>query len=232
MNFNSLLTYLKKHTKRQHCRVLAFVLLVLSMGVLFSWYKNFMSETIPTEIPLPEITKEVEESYTPPLSASSSLPTHLRIPSISLTAPFEEPLGLDSDGATEVPKEYETVGWYQYGPTPGEIGPAVILGHVDTYQGPAVFYSLGQVQTGDEIQVERQDGSIAIFEVQGFERVKQSEFPIEKVYGNIPYAGIRLITCTGVFNKNKQEYSHNLIVFGSLTSIEHPVSSTTEEEKE
>lgn len=147
---------------------------------------------------------------------AKSEPIALSIPKINLETTFEEPLGINSDGMSEVPKGYTQVGWYKFGPTPGELGPAVILGHVDSYQGPAVFFSLGQLREGDDIFVEREDGTRAHFQVTKLERNKQSNFPTHEVYGDINHAGLRLITCTGIFERGAQRYSHNLVVFAEL----------------
>lgn len=147
-----------------------------------------------------------------------SIPIRLRIPAIAIDAPFADPLGLAQNGEVEVPNGYEEVGWYKHGPTPGELGPAVVLGHVDSVAGPAVFYSLGQLSLGDEIEIEREDGSIAVFEVTALERYAQDDFPTELVYGNIDHAGLRLVTCTGVFDRGVRRYSHNLVVYAALKS--------------
>lgn len=145
-----------------------------------------------------------------------STPSLLRIPKIDVITEFEDPLGIDQFGAIEVPKGYEKVGWYKYGPTPGELGPSVILGHIDSYKGPAVFYNLHMLLPGDEIFVDREDGTTAVFEVSEVKTYSQTNFPTEKVYGNIPFTGLRLITCAGTYDKGVQRYSHNLVVFAQL----------------
>lgn len=162
----------------------------------------------------------IENTPTTPLGLSnvlgSSSPVALRIPKINLTTGFELPLGVMPDGSVAVPQGYEQVGWYKYGPTPGEMGPAVILGHVDSYQGPAIFYNLRELTIGDEIYVDREDGSTATFIVTKIEQHPQSNFPTDAVYGNIDHAGLRLVTCAGTYNKGIARYSHNLIVYGRL----------------
>lgn len=148
----------------------------------------------------------------------ASTPVQLIISKLGLEASFEGPLGLSPDGTMEVPRSYDDLGWYQYGPTPGELGPAVIVGHVDSYEGPAVFWPLGQLEIGDEIQVGREDGTTAVFIVTEMGRYGQSaeEFPTAKVYSDLPYAGLRLITCSGYFDRGTQRYSHNLVVYARL----------------
>jgi len=152
-----------------------------------------------------------------PLMAKS-LPVRLKIPKIHLDAPFSAPLGLDANKQVEVPTDYVSVGYYKFGPTPGEPGPAVILGHVDSYKGPAVLFSLGQIKEGDEIQIERADGSVAHFAVTEMTRQPQDEFPTKKVYSDINFAGLRVITCTGVYDHGSLRYSHNLVVYAKLVS--------------
>ena len=147
---------------------------------------------------------------------TESAPTKLSIPKLEIETIFQEPLGLAADGAIEVPKSYTQVGWYQHGPTPGEYGPSVILGHVDSVSGPGVFFSLGQLEAGDDVFVDRADGSTAHFKVEKLERYEQIAFPTAKVYGNIDHAGLRLITCSGIFKKGEQRYTHNLVVYAKL----------------
>ncbi len=157
------------------------------------------------------------------LILTSSLPTRLRIPKINIDTTFVTPLGLEASGEVAVPDSDTEVGWYKNSPTPGELGPAVILGHVDSYTGPAVFFYLGQLKEGDDIFIDREDGSTAHFQVVSLERPKQSEFPTERVYGNIDHAGLRLITCTGIYVKGKQRYTNNLIVYARLVAGEEKV---------
>ncbi len=182
-----------------------------------------------TEAPAPDT---IEESVTASTTIqgtilSESSPNRLRIPKVNIDTTFEKALGLNEDKTVEVPVGYEQVGWYKFGPTPGELGPAVILGHVDSVDGPAVFWSLGQLTAGDEIFIDREDGSTARFVVTELKKVSQNDFPSQVVYGDIDHAGLRLITCSGTFNRGAQRYSHNLIVFAKLA--EEP---TGEEETE
>ena len=149
-----------------------------------------------------------------------SEPKRIRIPAIELEAPFEAPLGVNENREVEVPKSYDTVGWYKYGPTPGELGPSVILGHVDSREGPEVFYDLRELEEGDLSEIDREDGSTAVFEVTRLRTVSQESFPTMEVYGNIDHAGLRLITCSGTFDQGTQRYSHNLIVFARLVTEE------------
>ena len=161
-------------------------------------------------------TKNEAEQVEPVSRYARSAPSRLIIPKINLDTTFVPPLELNADQSISVPDSYTEVGWYTYGATPGEIGPSVILGHVDSYDGPAVFFKLGQLEAGDEVMVEREDGTTAIFIVESKERIPQDNFPTEKVYGQINHAGLRLVTCTGVYNHGTPKYSHNLIVYARL----------------
>lgn len=149
-------------------------------------------------------------------SFARSAPIRLVIPSIRLDTTFVPPLSLNSDKTVSVPDNYTQVGWYKGGATPGEVGSAVILGHVDSVSGPAVFYSLGQVKVGDKVMVTRADRTTATFEVTELHRYPQSEFPTNAVYGPTTYPALRLVTCTGIFDHGKQKYSHNLVVYAKL----------------
>ena len=181
--------------------VLAFVAVVIVGVSLHPWSSELLMKPAPKELGF---------------ALNKAQPTVLSIPKLNLETTFEEPLGLNPDGSAVVPESYTKVGWYKHGPTPGELGPAVILGHVDSFAGPAVFFSLGQLVIGDDIFVTRDDGSVAQFKVSEIERNEQTEFPTAKVYGDLEYAGLRLITCTGTFERGEQRYSHNLIVYATL----------------
>ena len=98
----------------------------------------------------------------------------------------------------------------------GELGPAVVLGHVDSKEGPEVFYYLRELEVGDLIFIDREDGTTATFAVSRLEQHPQNGFPTEEVYGNIDHAGLRLITCSGVYNRGAARYTHNPIVFAEL----------------
>lgn len=139
-------------------------------------------------------------------------PARIAVPSIEVSAPLA-PLGLDQEGRLETPSEFDTAGWWRGGPEPGEPGPAVIAGHVDSYRGPAVFYALDQLSPGDEIQVHDEDGTTAHFVVDRVEQHPKDAFPTEDVYGDTRQPTLRLITCTGPFDDAQNQYRHNLIVY-------------------
>lgn len=159
-----------------------------------------------------------EKAVPPPLVMAKAVPERVRIPKIKVNAPVES-LGLDKDGWLEVPslKRPNLTGWYRLGPAPGQLGPAVIVGHVNSKAGPAVFSRLRSLGAGDTVEVKREDGSVAVFTVHDVERVHKRKFPTARVYGNLPYAGLRLITCGGEFDPRTGSYDDNVIVYATLT---------------
>ncbi len=201
------------HPKKSALRQYGFVLAFAVCGLFIMLYGNSFSRTFYNAY-TPTQQDVLEKKATSTFARSA--PVHLSIPILKLESDFETPLKLNADKTVAVPTSYDTVGWYEGGATPGEIGSAVILGHVDSYQGPAVFYSLGQLKKGDEIKVAREDGTTAIFEVQNFERYERKDFPTQLVYGQTDQSVLRLVTCSGIFNRGKQEYSHNLVVYATL----------------
>jgi sortase (surface protein transpeptidase) len=144
-----------------------------------------------------------------------SVPVHLDIPSVDIDTDLLR-LGLNADGTLQVPWRPLLAGWYVHSPTPGEPGPAVIAGHVDSWAtGPAVFYRLGQLAVGSRVQVTRADASHAVFVVTAVRSYPKSTFPTHRVYGDVDRAELRLITC-GTWNDHTQEYDDNVVVFARL----------------
>jgi sortase (surface protein transpeptidase) len=130
-------------------------------------------------------------------------------------------LGLNPDGTIQVPSlttAADEAAWYKYSATPGEIGTSVIEGHVDSYQGPAVFYRLGALQPGDHIDIRLANGATAIFRVTGVREYSKDNFPDQMIYGDTHYAALRLITCGGAFDNATGHYLSSTVVFASLTS--------------
>lgn len=148
-------------------------------------------------------------------SLHRSDPIRLDIPAVGVHTRLLR-LGLNGDGSLEVPWRPLLAGWYEGSPTPGERGPAVIAGHVDSLEtGPAVFYRLGELTPGDTIRVSRRDGSRARFRVTAVRSYLKSDFPTRTVYGNTAAATLRLITCAD-WDQQAQEYAGNLVVFADF----------------
>ncbi|WCN84752.1 class F sortase [Micromonospora sp. LH3U1] len=148
---------------------------------------------------------------------SASHPTSLAIEKIDLEAPVHD-VGIAPDGTIAVPDaaRAQEAGWYDQGPTPGQYGPAVIVGHVDTTSGPAVFHKLRELRDGDQVEVTRTDRSVAIFEVNSVERFDKGRLPVDEVYGDFSRPSLRLITCGGQWVGGERGYSDNVVVFASL----------------
>jgi sortase (surface protein transpeptidase) len=146
-----------------------------------------------------------------------SKPVALRIPAIGVDTSRLVELEVDSSGRLQAPQDFDAAGWYSGGPTPGEFGPAVIGGHVDSKRGPAVFYRLGALQKGDRVDVTRADRSTARFVIDRVARYSKAQFPTAAVYGNTTdRAELRLITCGGAFDQTTGHYVDNIVVFGHL----------------
>lgn len=146
-------------------------------------------------------------------------PVSVGIPSIDVTSDLMR-LDLNDDGTVEVPplEPDDKAGWYQRGPAPGAVGPAVILGHVDSAEhGPGIFFDLGALEAGDEVEVARADGTVAVFAVDKVETHPKNAFPTIAVYGNTTEPQLRLITCGGDFDSGARSYEDNVIAFATLT---------------
>jgi len=149
-----------------------------------------------------------------------STPTEIDIPAIGVRAPITR-VGRNSDGTVQVPPldNHNLAAWYDGSVLPGQDGSSVILGHVDTYQGPSVFYYIKNLRRGDAIDVIRADGSTAVFTVIGVEAASKTNFPTGAVYGNVPYPALRLVTCGGPFDPARGSYLDNIVVYAYLTGV-------------
>jgi LPXTG-site transpeptidase (sortase) family protein len=142
-------------------------------------------------------------------------PTRLRIPAIDLDAPLG-PLHMDKTRQLEAPADFQKPGWYAEGTPPGDVGPAVIAGHLDSLHGKAIFYRLPELKTSDVILVQR-DGKWLTFQVVSTTKFAKSRFPTAEVYGPTPDAQLRLITCGGSFDAERKSYRDNVVVFAVAT---------------
>ena len=148
---------------------------------------------------------------------ATPLPVRVQIPKIGVASSLDR-LGRAPDGTVEVPgpDRWDVPGWYELGPRPGELGSAVILGHVDSKRGPAVFFRLRELRRGDEIKVTRADGSSVRFVVQRTEQYDKQRFPTDEVYYPTLTSALRLVTCGGQFDHSTGHYRSNIIVFATL----------------
>lgn len=138
-------------------------------------------------------------------------PVRLRIPAIGVDTPLVR-LGLDKNGAVEPPSGWQQAGWYTGSVRPGQAGPAVLLGHVDSTSGPAVFYRLASLRPGDAVEVGRADGTTVTFRVAGRQQVAKTQFPTDLVYGPTLQPSLHLVTCGGSFDRRSGHYRDNIIV--------------------
>ncbi|HEY2832427.1 MAG TPA: class F sortase [Sporichthyaceae bacterium] len=152
------------------------------------------------------------------LTLDRSVPVHLSIPRVGIETNLLS-LGLNPDGTLQLPPDAPNspAGWYQNLSSPGEVGPAVIVGHLDAPDAQAVFFNLGALHPGDRIWVTRADRSIAEFTVRESGLYPKDSFPSEAVYGSSAVPVLRLITCGGAYSPSG--YTQNVVVFAALTGI-------------
>jgi sortase (surface protein transpeptidase) len=152
-----------------------------------------------------------------------SVPVALTIPAIGVHVSLSQ-LGLNPDGTVQVPTNFHEPGWYRFGPSPGQLGSAVILGHVDSYQGLAVFFELRSLRPGDHVDVTLADGVITHFVVRQIAMYLKASFPAGSVYGSHGYSGLQLVTCGGVFDSQTRSYLSNVVVYTNLVGTSKPGS--------
>jgi LPXTG-site transpeptidase (sortase) family protein len=156
----------------------------------------------------------------PPQSATPdpvAAPVTLTIPLIGVQTKLTT-LGLAADGELQVPSSTSIAGWYTGSPRPGAIGSAIIVGHIDSVTGPGVFYRLSELKAGDKVYVKRADGTLAEFRVTSVQTYLKDQFPTEDVYGPVPDAELRLITCGGAFDAATGHYLSNIVVYATQAS--------------
>ncbi len=156
----------------------------------------------------------------PPQSAQSApvaRPVSLTIPLIGVKTQLIT-LGLTAGGALQVPTSWTVAGWYTGSPRPGAIGSAIIVGHIDSLSGPAVFFRLPELRHGDDVYVKRADGTTAEFRVTSVQTYLKDQFPTQTVYGPTPDAELRLITCGGTFDPATGHYLSNIVVYATEVS--------------
>jgi sortase (surface protein transpeptidase) len=150
---------------------------------------------------------------------SGTRPTNVKISKIGAESKLIA-VAVNKDGKMAVPsaKTPMQAAWYQLSPVPGDVGPAIVLGHVDGNKQPGIFYKLKDVNPGDEVIVERSDGKNLKFVVEKKDQVPKDQFPEDAVYGNTDKPQLRLITCGGVFDKEEHSYKDNIIVYANLVA--------------
>jgi hypothetical protein len=174
----------------------------------------------PGAVPEPVIGHGTTVNLATATGGSALAPTSLRIPSIGVDTSLVK-LGRTADGAAQVPTTTKVAGWYEDGPAPGQPGPAVILGHVDSYTGPGVFFRLHDLRAGAMMHVV-EDGRTLTFEVRQVETFAKATFPTAEVFGPTPEAALRLVTCGGPFDTATRHYVDNVVVFATEVGSSAP----------
>jgi sortase (surface protein transpeptidase) len=204
--------------------VLAIALLLVAVACLAVGLRareHPLAGPVGPQRPPPAAVKQTAFSPPPLAVAERSTPVLLSIPAIGLSVPLSQ-LGLNADGTVQVPTDFQMPGWFEPGPAPGQLGSAVILGHVDSYQGPAVFFQLRTLLTGDAVDVTLADGTVAHFAVYTVVQYQKTGFPTGQVYGAHGYSALQLVTCGGVFDSQTGHYLSNIVVYTALVSISLP----------
>ena len=190
---------------------LVAALILAALGYLFAPSDVVAQRPDPPIGPNPEAARsDPAPPGSPPLRA-----TELDIPKLGIRADLLE-LGVDATGALQPPPAPDLVGWFGGAAAPGEQGPTVIAGHVDSRTGPGIFYGLKDLVRGDLVAVGRSDGRTATYRVTGVQVVDKDRFPTQQVYGPTAGAELRLITCGGTFDRTTGHYLRNVVVSGVL----------------
>ncbi|MEY9931773.1 sortase (surface protein transpeptidase) [Catenulispora sp. GP43] len=235
----SWLTRLFGNGRRRLLASAAAVLLLASVGTLalgFAVQHHPPQPPASAALPATGVPEPASPSSTPPTTAASpttvpttptptpqppaspaATPTAISIPEIGVHHSLIQ-LGQSSDGSIQTPPltDPSVPGWYRYSPAPGQVGPAVIVGHIDGTTGAeGVFYNLGALRPGDTVDVTRSDNTVAVFRIDGVEKYAKSSFPTLTVYGNTTNPQLRLITCAGPFEN--QHYQDDIVVYATLT---------------
>jgi sortase (surface protein transpeptidase) len=169
--------------------------------------------TRPPSVPAP-VTRIVTPTL-PAVAQRTARPVWLAIPAIGVRTSLVD-LGLNPDGTLQAPATTTEAGWYTGSVRPGAIGPAVIAGHVDSLRGPGVFFWLQAIRPGERVYIGRADGTVAVFTVTSVRMYAKDRFPTAAVYGPVPDAELRLITCGGAFDRSFGSYLSNVVVYARL----------------
>ena len=199
-------------------RVLAAALALTGAGCLVLWADHStpavstasVTSATPSEPSEPTTTAQTSVETSAP-AVRQSRPVQLSIPTLDVSTRLTR-LGLQPDGTVEVPKDPLLAGWYHLGPSPGAHGTAVILGHVDSVDGPAVFYRLARLRPGARIQVRLDDHSTVTYAVHTITTYPNADFPAQRVYGGQGRRELNLVTCGGAYDSSRGGYQANVVV--------------------
>ena len=169
--------------------------------------------------PRPPVAQALPAVVPGRLTSTTAPPIRLQIPAIHVSTKIVDE-GLDADGALQVPPLTDAgvheAGWYDLGPAPGQVGSAIIVGHVDSYQAPGVFYDLGSLAPGNLVEVTLANGETVHFTVTSVQEYPKAHFPASEVYGPEPYQALRLITCGGAFDEATGHYLSNIVAYARM----------------
>lgn len=207
--------------------VVGLALVVVSLPSVIHLIASQAAEAAPTAVTVVDDAAPLESTALtdglPQPAAVVAPPVRVSIGSIGVSAPVTQ-LRLEADGRLQPPKDFTSVGWYAGGPEPGAPGAALLTGHVDSYQGPAVFYRMERLKPGDVITVQRDDNTSARFAVTRLESYSKERFPTARVFDGVAASELRLITCGGEFDPVTKSYTRNLVVFARLIQPATPSS--------
>jgi sortase (surface protein transpeptidase) len=197
--------------------VVVFGLLVLALGaaglvVLTGHPGQAADREIKASVAAPSGSAAPAPGSSPAPAAPA--PVSLTIPAIGVHTKLTR-LGITAKGTLQVPTITSVAGWYTGSPRPGEVGSAVIAGHIDSYSGPGIFYRLSDMRPGQRIYVRRANGSLAVFSVTAVQQYPKDRFPTSQVYGPAPDAELNLITCGGTFDYATRSYLSNTVVYST-----------------
>jgi hypothetical protein len=208
-----------KHRRRRSWRLLALRLVLAALAV----GAGVVALVAPPGGPGPGVAASDRTASPAPgvavraAQSRSAVPVRVQVPSVGIDSGLAR-LGLDAAGALVPPADFGQAGWLAESAAPGDVGPAVLAGHVDSSGGPAVFYRLRETAVGDDVLVGRGDGTTARFTVTRVDRYPKADFPTAEVYGPTPDAELRLITCGGDFDHSRRSYVDNVVVYARLVT--------------
>jgi hypothetical protein len=198
-------------------RTAALAILAVVLTSVLSGAQAGVEAVAAAPVPAPPARAQatvVDGFESPRTYATVAPPVRLRIPALHVRSSLQR-LGQLPDGTVAVPVPADVAGWYEGGPRPGQPGPAVILGHVDSQKGPGIFFDLGRLKKGAAVAVDRADGSTVTFHVTSISRVPKTRFPTDLVYAPTLQPTLRLVTCGGTFDYSRRSYRDNVIVYAA-----------------
>jgi hypothetical protein len=202
----------QRHPRLARSRVMAGVAALLAIIAVVAACSSDAA-TAPT----PTVSAPASVAPVGAAPMARSAPVRVQIPAIDVDSTLMQ-LGLRVDGSLQVPPSGFPAGWYTGAPTPGELGPAILAGHVDWSGQPGVFSRLRELTPDAQVTVTRQDGSAAVFRVTQVKQYPKDKFPTSEVYGDLDHPGLRLITCGGSFDRQTRNYEDNIVAFADLVT--------------